>query len=64
MPTDTQEARFPLPEGEVVISYPSEMSAASIRDMDSFLKLLLDLIGRWAIAVELKEKKTTNIPKK
>lgn len=37
-----QYAKFPLPEGEVSLSFPAEMSAASAETMAAFVKLIMD----------------------
>jgi len=47
-----QHAAFPLPEGEVSLSFPAEMSVASAQMMASFVKLLLEQTERQAKARE------------
>jgi hypothetical protein len=37
-----QHAAFPLPEGDVSLSFPAELSLASAKMMASFVKLLLE----------------------
>jgi hypothetical protein len=37
-----QHAAFPLPEGDVSLSFPAELSVASAKMMASFVKLLLE----------------------
>lgn len=43
-----QHAAFPLPEGDVSLSFPAEMSVASAQMMASFVKLLLEQAERQA----------------
>jgi len=43
-----QHAAFPLPEGDVSLSFPAEMSVASAQIMASFVKLLLEQAERQA----------------
>lgn len=43
-----QHAAFPLPEGDVSLSFPAEMSLASAQMMASFVKLLLEQAERQA----------------
>jgi hypothetical protein len=43
-----QHAVFPLPEGDVSLSFPAEMSLASTQMMASFVKLLLEQAERQA----------------
>jgi hypothetical protein len=47
-----QHAAFPLPEGDVSLSFPAEMSLASAQMMASFVKLLLEQAERQAKARE------------
>jgi hypothetical protein len=47
-----QHAAFPLPEGDVSLSFPAEMSVASAQMMTSFVKLLLEQAERQAKARE------------
>jgi hypothetical protein len=47
-----QHAAFPLPEGEVSLSFPADMSLASAQMMASFVKLLLEQTERQAKARE------------
>jgi hypothetical protein len=47
-----QHAAFPLPEGDVSLSFPAEMSVASAQMMASFVKLLLEQAERQAKARE------------
>jgi hypothetical protein len=47
-----QHAAFPLPEGDVSLSFPAELSVASAQMMASFVKLLLEQAGRQAKARE------------
>jgi hypothetical protein len=47
-----QHAAFPLPEGEISLSFPAEMSLASAQMMASFVKLLLEQAERQAKARE------------
>jgi hypothetical protein len=44
--------RGPLPEGDVSLSFPAEMSVASAQMMASFVKLLLEQAERQAKARE------------
>lgn len=48
-----QHAAFPLPEGDVSLSFPAEMSVASAQMMASFVKLLLEQAERQAKAREV-----------
>jgi hypothetical protein len=41
-------AAFPLPEGDVLLSFPAEMSVASAQTIASFVKLLLEQAERQA----------------
>lgn len=43
-----QHAAFPLPEGDVSLSFPADMSVASAQMMASFVKLLLEQAERQA----------------
>lgn len=43
-----QHAAFPLPEGDVSLSFPAELSVASAQMMASFVKLLLEQTERQA----------------
>ena len=45
-----RHAAFPLPEGDVSLSFPAEMSLASAQMMASFVKLLLEQAERQAQA--------------
>jgi hypothetical protein len=47
-----QHAAFPLPEGDVSLSFPAELSVASAQMMASFVKLLLEQAERQAKARE------------
>jgi hypothetical protein len=47
-----QNAAFPLPEGDVSLSFPAEMSVASAKMMASFVKLLLEQAERQATVRE------------
>jgi hypothetical protein len=47
-----QHAAFPLPEGDVSLSFPAEMSVVSAQMMASFVKLLLEQAERQAKARE------------
>ena len=51
-----QHAAFPLPEGNVSLAFPAEMSVASAQMMASFVKLLLEQAERQAKAQESAEK--------
>ena len=43
-----QHAAFPLPQGEISLSFPAELSVASAQMMGSFVKLLLEQAERQA----------------
>ena len=58
-----QHAAFPLPEGDVSLSFPAEMSLASAQMMASFVKLLLEQAERQAQAREENERPKTNLEK-
>jgi hypothetical protein len=47
-----QHAAFPLPEGDVSLSFPAGLSVASAQMMASFVKLLLEQAERQAKARE------------
>ena len=55
-----QHAAFPLPEGEVSLSFPAQLSVASAQNMASFVNLLLKQIEQQAKILESKKDEAAN----